>query len=181
MGTLIKSNVSTLTPENITVPTSVFTSWVTAHDGVNATAETSTVLATPLTYSSASVHPVEVTSGTRLSMRARYSVTTTTVTTSPTIRLFACDTLPDPVTGAFPATTKVWRIDSTDPATAGQVLSLNNTSDIRDGTFKYSSNGPGLSTYDMFGARCVFCLHDTAAAVSGGANTTVAIEFSVMN
>lgn len=168
----------------VTSPVSLKTTWMTVYDNVSATADVSGVLRNPLTYTAganvALIHPAIVTQGTRMAVRCKYDDGVTTITTSPTVRLFAFDQIPDS-TGAFPAGTKFWRLDATDPSTAGQVLTLNATADITDGTFNYSSNGPGLSTYDMFGASSIMVLHDTAASVSGGANTVVAVEVSILN
>jgi hypothetical protein len=185
MGAPYQASVSSIAGgPSVTTPISLRTTWVTAYDNVSATADVSGVLRNPLTYTAganvALIHPIIVAQGTRLAVRCKYDDGVTLVTTSPTVQLFAFDQQPDS-TGAFAAGTKFWRLDATDPSTAGQVLTLNATADINDGTFNYSSNGPGLSTYDMFGASSIMVLHDTASVVSGGANTTVAVEISILN
>ena len=183
MGTLIQSSVSAVAGgPGVTSPVSLLTSWVVAHDNVAATAETSTVLVTPLSYSSAAntalVHPIKVSQGTRAALRARYPVGTATVTTSPVVRLYAVSELPNEATGVFASTAKVWRLDNDTSAGAGLTLTLDNTNDIRDATYKYSINGPSLLTYDMLGASCLLVLHETAANIGGG---TVQIEVSILN
>jgi hypothetical protein len=185
MGAPYQASVSAIAGgPGVTSPISLRTTWVTAYDNVSATADVSGVLRNPLTYTAganvALIHPIIVAQGTRLAVRCKYDDGVTTITTSPTVRLFAFDREPDS-TGAFPTGTKFWRLDATDPASTGQTLTLNATADITDGTFNYSSNGPGLATYDMFGASSVMVLHDTASSVSGGANTTVAVEVSILN
>ena len=179
MGTLKQSNVAAVSGgPGVTSPVSLLTSWVVAHDNVASTAETTTVLVTPLSYSNSNVHPIKISQGTRAALRARYPVGTATVTTSPVVRLYAVSELPDPATGAFASTAQVWRLDNDSPAGAGLTLTLDNTNDLRDATYKYSINGPSLLTYDMLGASCLLLLHETAANIGGG---TVQVEISILN
>jgi len=168
----------------VVYPSSVQSNWVIAHESLEATAETGTVLLTPATYAGTGVHPVKLSGAvTRVLIRARYDVGTTTLTTSPVVRLYAVFTPLGtiPATGVIPndGTVRFVRIDNADNNAAGVILTLSANA-IRDSVYRYT-NVVSLTGSDMLGACHLLVLTETAGAVSGGANTNIDCEVLLVN
>jgi hypothetical protein len=182
MGTPVTSAVSTYASgPNVVAATQMYGEWVVVHDNLSAATTGEGVLA-PISYSSSNVHPLIINQGSLVRFVARYAYGTTTITTSPTIRVFGANQVPDSTTGAYPAGTIFWRIDAnTYTGTSTTVTLALAASAQNDGsTYVYSS----VSSHNgdnMHGAKSVLVLHDTAASISGGANTTVTLYAQVLN
>jgi hypothetical protein len=181
MGTPVTSAVSTYASgPNVVAATQMFGEWVVVHDNLSAATTGEGVLA-PISYSSSNVHPLIINQGSLVRFIARYAFGTTAVTTSPTIRVFGANQVPDS-TGAYPSGTIFWRIDASGfNATSTTVtLALAATSQNDGSTYCYST--PSSHNGDnLHGAKSVLVLHDTAASISGGANTTVTLYAQVLN
>lgn len=174
---------------DITYPASVKGSWSVIHSNLSSTAETAAVLKRPATYAGTGVIPARVhPATTRLLIMARYAQGTSTVTTSPVVRLYAVygpDASFNPSTGAFldDGTVIFRRIDSGTSTGTGVTLTLTTTATddkIRDTTYRYSDCYDIAGT-DLLGAKWILALTETAANISGGADTTVALMAMALN
>ena len=174
---------------NVTYPASVKGTWSVIHTNLSSTAETAAVLKRPATYAGTSVIPARVhPATTRLFIMARYAQGTSTVTTSPVIRLYAAygpDASFNAGTGVFLDDGSVIfrRIDSGTSTGTGITLTLTTTATddkIRDTTYRYSDCYDMAGT-DLVGAKWIVALTETAANISGGADTTVALMAMALN
>jgi len=110
-------------------------------------------------------------------LRARYAQDTSTVTTSPVIRIFAVYG-PDATSAGVLSDAGLnpcLRLDTATSTAAGVTITLTTTATddkLRDSTYRYS-DVTSLTGYDLKGANYLLVLTETAASISGGANTTV--------
>lgn len=172
----------------ITYPASVKGSWTVIHGNLSDTAET-TALKRPATYGSAYVYPGQIhDAATRVLLMARYKQATSTVTTSPVVRLFAAygpDASFTPSTGVFldDGTVFFRRIDTATSTAAGVTFTLTTaaTADkLRDTTYLYS-DVYAIAGTDLIGAKWLVALTETAANISGGADSVVELLACVLN
>jgi hypothetical protein len=164
---------------DVVFQSNMFGNWVQVHtdaEQVNSAAE----LLNPGSVSSTYVIPGIVTQGTRMMIRARIAYAAT-VTTSPVVRIFGADQIPNS-SGVFPAGTIFHRIDADADTTAGTTITLVAAASAQnDGaTYAYSSAFPVTSSigYQLRGARAIIVLINTAANVSTG---TVPLFANIIN
>lgn len=173
----------------LTAPASVKGDWTVVHANLSATAESSTVLMRPSSYSNANVYPARIHDGaTRVTLMARYDDAVSTVTTSPVVRVYGIFGPENAVSeaGVIDETKAiVRRLDNADSNAAGITLTLETLASagtIQDGTYMYSNElASSLDGIDLRGARWLLVLTETAASISGGANTTVACMAMLTN
>lgn len=189
MGTIIRaaSFEQPLGSGPVAYPGSSQGDWVTVHDNLSAAAMSGAVLLRPFTYSSSSVHPVKVPPGAvGFKLRARCLYDVTTVSQQPKICIYGING-PDPTdAGVFLDTGANWaeRIDSNGDADAdGLTLTIpplvaNRT---RDNIYGYGDIFPTDGRYDARGNSWIMVLTHTAASVSGGSGTTVALQLHFVN
>ena len=182
MGTPVTSAVSTYASgPNVVAATQMFGEWVVVHDNLGAVTTGESVLS-PISYSSTNVHPLIINQGSIVRFIARYAFGTTLVTTSPTIRVFGADQVPNATTGVYPSGTIFWRIDAnTYTGTSTTVTLALAASAQNDGTTYCYSTPSSHNGDNLHGAKSILVLHDTAASISGGANTTVTLFAQVLN
>ena len=165
----------------ITYPASVKAQWTTVHGNLSDTAETATVLLRPATYASAFVYPARIHhSATRISIMARYKQATSMVTTTPVVRIYGiwgADTVVNASTGAIAddGTAIIRRLDNGASNGAGITLTLTTAAaadKMRDTTYRYSDEYD-ITGVDLRGAKWLLALTETAASISGGADTVV--------
>ena len=177
--------------EPITCPSSVFGSWITIHDDISSTitAETSTVLARPLTATTASIHIARMTPGcTRFLPRVKYLQAARVATTHPVVRFFGIyglDPGATPTSFADDGTIELIRLDNDDNVAAGLTLTVTNTgteatSNFRDTTYRYSNVKPDRDGIDAKGATHILALVETAGVVSTGTGP-LALEILSIN
>jgi hypothetical protein len=173
----------------LTAPASVKGDWAIVHANLSATAESATVLMRPSSYSNANVYPARIhAAATRVTLMARYDDAVSTVTTSPRVRVYGVYGPDDAVSeaGVIDETKAiVRRLDSADSNANGITLTLETAASegcINDGTYLYSNElASSLDGIDLRGAKWLLVLTETAASVSGGANTVVACEAMLLN
>ena len=144
--------------------------------------QTAAVLAQPYNVSNAYIIPCEIIAGQNIRIRAAMAVGTTAVATSPVVRVFGADQVPN-VDGTWPTGTIFDRLDaSTDTATGATVtLTVTANAAQKDATFAYSNSLPSSGVgYPTKGSRGLLVLVETAASVSGGANTVVKIMAQIL-
>lgn len=188
MGTVTKAGAEIMGGD-ISFPASVKGAWVVAHDDLSATAESSTVLMRPGSYSNTSVHPIRIhDAATRVTLRARYDDAVSTVTTSPIVRVYGVYGNDDAVSSAGvidETKASLVRLDNADSNAAGITLTLETAASagcLNDGTYLYSNElASSLDGIDLRGAKWLLVLTETAASISGGANTTVACMAMLIN
>lgn len=164
----------------ITYPASVKAQWTTVHGNLSDTAESAAVLLRPATYASAFVYPARIHHGaTRISIMARYKQATSTVTTSPVVRIYGIWGADSVVTPAGvisdDGTAIIRRIDTGSSNGAGITLTLTTAAaadKMRDTTYRYSDEYD-ITGVDLRGAKWLLALTETAANISGGADTVV--------
>jgi len=148
-------------------------SWVTVHANASATAQTAAELIRPGSVSSSNVVPIKLGPGvTRALFRCRYGAAGT-VTTSPTIRIFAAygkdlipsTTIPDDGTLRFVI------------LASAQAVSCVAATDVRDTTCSYSVP-LSLSGTDLLGADYLIVFVEVAASITGA---TPIIEALLLN
>ena len=166
---------------DVVYPASMNVNWFTVNTD-SSQANTAAQLANPSSVSTTYVVPASVGQGTRLRLVARMDAATSTVTTSPVVRVFGSDKEPNS-SGAFPTGTIFHRIDSDNWNDAGTTLSLSVTANAsqKDSSWNYSSALPVSSGWDMLGAKAIVVLVETAASVSGGVSTAVPVLAGVIN
>lgn len=181
MGTPVTSAVSTYASgPNVVAATQMFGEWVVVHDNLSAATTGESVLS-PVAYSSSNVHPLIVNQGSIVRFIAQYAYGTTLITTSPTIRVFGANTVPDS-TGAYPSGTIFWRIDANTYTGTSTTVTLALAASAQNDGSTYCYSTPSSHNGDnMHGAKSVLVLHDTAANISGGANTIVKLYAQVLN
>lgn len=165
---------------DVTFPASVKAQWVTLHGNLSDTAESATVLLRPATYASAFVYPMRIhAAATRISIMARYKQGTSTVTTSPVVRIYGIWGADSVVTPAGvisdDGTAIIRRLDNGSSNNAGITLTLTTAAaadKIRDTTYRYSDEYD-ITGVDLRGAKWLLALTETAASISGGADTVV--------
>lgn len=164
----------------ITYASQVNGEWIQVHDNASETVQAASVLLNPASYSSVSIHPLIVNIGTKVRLIAELPVGTTTITTSPTVRVFGANTNPD-ANGLYPAGTIFWRLDAnTFNASATTItLALAATSQ-QDASVVYS-NPTSNDGWNLLGAKSVLVIPEVASQISGGANTTVQISAQILN
>lgn len=167
--------------QSLAAPCSLFGTWVTVVQDIEAAASSAAVLQQPLTVTGTNNRAVAIGAGcTSFLLRAKYPQGVT-VSTNPIVRAYGIYGQPT-ITGtdavfADDGTVKVIRLDA-DTAGAGQTLTLTGgsgaTSDIRDTTFQYSVPwGAGLR--DLRGADWLLVLVETAANHNGTGGTVEAL------
>lgn len=162
----------------VTFPSSMQINWTQVHtdaERVNSGAQ----LLNPGSVSNAYVIPAIVSQGTRLRIIARTNYAVATVTTSPVVRIYGANDVPNS-SGAFPAGTIFHRIDSENFADTGLTLTLDVAANVQnDGaTYCWSSPQPVSTGFDMLGAKAVVVLIQTAADVDVG---TVPLYIALLN
>jgi hypothetical protein len=171
------------------------TDWVVVHSDLTATAETSTVLRTPATYSNSNVKPCRVPPwANRVLARARYSVGITAIATPAAVSLYGVygpEAGYTESTGAFAndGTMRFMRLDSVIMSTVGTSYGIDGTNNIRDSVYKYTDvngeiSGTNLAIgcgFDLRGCSWVLPLTTTAAASITGTGTTVQLEIAFIN
>lgn len=176
MGQSVKIGAS-IGSGSLVYPSCIVAGWNVIHGNLTATAESANALVRPSTYAGTNVYPAVVQSGgTRLFLRARHDPGVTNVATAPKVRIYGGygpDASFDPSTGVFLDDGSVtWvRLDQATAATSANALTFS-YSGMRDTTYRYtdlvSTNG-----YDLFGAKWVLALTETAAATFTGGSSTV--------
>jgi hypothetical protein len=181
MGTPVTSAVSTYASgPNVVAATQMYGEWVVVHDNLGAATTGEGVLA-PISYSSSNVHPLIINQGSLVRFIARYAYGTTTITTSPTIRVFGANTVPDS-TGAYPSSTIFWRIDANTYTGTSTTVTLALAATSQNDGSKYVYSGITSHNGDnMHGAKSVIVLHDVQGSISGGTTTTIELLAQVMN
>lgn len=176
-----------------TCPGSAYGSWSTLHDDISSTvtAETSTVLARPLSVTTTSVHIVKLSAGvTRFLPRVKYLQGARVATTQAVVRFYGLY-VPEPMTDVliqtFPddGTIRVIRLDNDDNVAAGLIMTVTNTgtestSNFRDTTYRYSNVKPDRDGIDAKGATHVLALVETAGVVSTGSGP-LSLEMLALN
>jgi hypothetical protein len=176
------------------------TDWVCAHDDLKTvTANASTVLLRPSTYSDSNAHPIRVPAGAqRLFLRARYGVGVTAVTASPAIAVFGAygpDSGYNAETGVFDDTGVIkWiRLDASGTVSGMNIGAFTPTfvptltggiyQDMRDTNWRYTGMGgdiAGTNNYyigfELFGCEWVLCLVSTAATTTGTGNVAMKLD-----
>jgi len=186
IGSLLKAGATSGAITN-THPCSVKGQWITAHDNLSATAETSTVLLKPYSATTSTLHWVRVPDNcTRVYVRGKNTATMTGVTTQPVVRIIgAYPTSPGAAADAAiesaggPSGTvgnaghcTFGRIDNADANATGLTLAIATTGNLEDDTYEYT-DWTAIDGYDLRGASYVAMLTETAASVSGIGNQTV--------
>ena len=162
----------------ITYSSQVYGEWVQVHDNASETVQAGSVLLNPRTYSSTTIHPLVVTVGTRVRLIAEMAVGTTLVTTSPVVRVFGADRFPDS-SGAYPTNTTFWRLDNAVFNATGVTLTLAVAGTLQQDATSVLSNPS--TDWNIYGAKSILVLPETAGAVSGGANTLIPITAQILN
>ena len=83
-------------------------------------------------------------------------------------------------TGAYPSGTIFWRLDASTFTAASSSFTINANDQI-DGSANHYSTPYTHNGMNLHGAKSVLVLHDTAASISGGANTIVKLYAQVLN
>lgn len=165
---------------DVTFPASVKAQWTTVHGNLSDTAESAAALLRPTTYASAFVYPMRIhAAATRISIMARYKQATSAVTTSPVVRLYGiwgADSVVTPAgVIASDGTAIIRRLDNGSSNSAGITLTLTTAvaaDKMRDDTYRYSDEYD-ITGVDLRGAKWLLALTETAANISGGADTVV--------
>ena len=162
---------------DVTFPSSMQVNWTQVHtdaEQANSAAE----LLNPGSVSSAYVVPCRIMQGTRLRIMARIAYAAT-VTTSPVVRIFGADQIPNS-SGAFPTGTIFHRIDSDNFTDVGTTVTLAAAASAQnDGaTYAWSSALPVAAAWDMLGSKAIIVLVETAANTSTG---TVPLYVGILN
>lgn len=171
------------------------TDWIVVHSDLTATAETSTVLRTPATYSNSNVKPCRVPPwANRVLARARYSVGITAIATPAAVSLYGVygpESGYTESTGAFAndGTMRFMRLDSNLMSINGTAYGIDGTNNIRDSLYKYTDvngeiSGANLQVgcgFDLRGCSWVLPLTTTAAASITGTGSTVQLEIAFVN
>ena len=166
MGTTLYSNSEApAAGYGVCYTASLLGNWVTIADTL-ASADAAGVLVNPQTYSNSSYHPIIITQGSVVYLRARWPVAST-LTTSPAIRLYGADQLPNLTTGAFPADTQFDRLDATTFGGTSTTITLS-TAGQKSTTYYYTEVLPAGSSYSTKGAKALLLLTETAANISAG-------------
>lgn len=151
--------------EDFAVPTSFSGEWIRVVIDTTAGAVDAGVLLNPRSYSSdpvaANHSPLIVTMGTRVRFVCRYPSTLWVVWTSPQVRVFGADKIPDSA-GTYPAGTIFWRLDDTTYTASSTTLTLGYPNDLRVDD-NYVSTPITNSGYLLRGAKSVLVLTATAA------------------
>lgn len=173
----------------VSFPSSVASDWTLLHANLAATAETATELLRPTsTTLDSGVRLLKVSGACKgIMLRARYDPTITTVTTAPVIRLYG-------ITGTAPTADGVLsdtganppeRLDALTAAATGLTVTpvALGAGNLRDGTYAYTDVliVSGSPFFDLRGCKWILALTETAANVSGGANTVVELMAKALN
>lgn len=173
----------------VSYPSSVVGEWMVLHANLTTAAESATELLRPsVTTLNAGTRLLRVTGACKgIMLRARYDPTITTVTTAPVVRIYG-------ITGDELATAGVLddaglnppeRLDASTAAAAGLTFTpvALAAGNLRDGTYAYTDivTVSGSPFIDCRGAKWIMALTETAANVSGGANTVVELMVKALN
>jgi len=166
---------------NVTCPSSMNVRWTQIHSDL-AQVNTATQLLRPSTVSTTYVIPAVVTQGTRLRITARTDFAVSAIATSPVVRIYGADQLPDSTTGAWPNGTIFHRIDSSNFTDVGTTVTLALAAAAQnDGaTYCWTSQLPVDTGWDMLGAKAIMVLVETAASVTG-ATTGIPLYAGILN
>jgi len=166
MGTSLSSNSEApAAGYGVCYTASLLGNWVTIADTL-ATLDAGSVLLNPQTYSNSGYHPIIINQGSSVYLSARMP-NGSTVTTSPTVRLYGADQLPNLTTGVFPADTRFDRLDSSTFLGTSTTLTLN-ASGQKSSTYYYSDIFPAGSFYSTKGSKALLLLVEVAANISAG-------------
>lgn len=168
-GTVVQASAS-IPAGGTSYPVTVKGVWVTIHDDLEATAETSTVLNRPLSNTGTNAHPAKVSDGGgKWMVRAKYAKASSP--TSPKMCIYAIYGEPGS-DGNFAddGTVPVIRLDNSDSGAAGVEITIDPTNDICDGTYRYS-DPITFTPSDALGAWYILALTHTAASSVAGAVT----------
>jgi hypothetical protein len=170
-------------------PASVKGNWTVCHAdlSVNSSAATAGEQSNPGTVTSTNVTWVKVPdNATRLVLRAKMAVGTTTVTASPVVKVYAAYPVAElglsSASTSWPANTEFMRVDASTLAASGTTLTLSATADamIKDATFIYS-DPHSITGTDALGGWYIGVLCTTRGNVSGGANSVILCEIMFVN
>lgn len=142
-------------------------------------AQSATELKLPTSVSGTAFRWLAVGPGvTRVELRLRFPVGTTSVTTSPVVRLLGAIitdgglTVPSSTTGDLSGTgVEFRRLDTTTETASGVPLTAfvpGSTAGLRDATYAYSNPS---DQFDVRGCHYIGVMVETAASVSGGSGT----------
>jgi hypothetical protein len=159
---------------NVTFASQMFGAFVQVHSDSTATAESAATLLAPITYSNTKVFPLIIGQGTLVRFIARFARGTGVGPTSPVIRVYGCDQVPDATTGAFPSGSVFWRLDNSSWTAAGVTLTLAAGTTVQnDGTTYSWSALSSDAGYSLRGAKAVLVLVETAASTTPAAAVPV--------
>lgn len=174
-------------PHGIVVtPTSCYGQWYTIHNDLTAAAET-TALVRPLSSTTSSVIAFKFGGPcTSFMLRGRYPQAST-LTTNPVVRVYGVYPTADlglaPITAfADDGTNHVMRLDNADASNTGVTVTMDNTNDLRDTTYRYTDPVTNAMTsgftFDARGASWGLALTNTAAVISAG---TMQLQILILN
>jgi len=155
----------------VTCPSSMQVTWTQIHTDL-AQVNTATQLLRPSTVSTTYVIPAIVSQGTRLRIMARTDFAVSAIATSPVIRIYGANKLPNS-DGSWPSGTIFHRIDSSNFTDVGTTVTLALAAAAQnDGaTYCWSSQLPVDTGWDMLGAKAIMVLVETAASLTGATST----------
>lgn len=150
--------------------------WMTVNDNAS-TAQTAGDELNISAIDDATFHWVKVGSHvTRVLIGARIDDAVTTITTSPTFFLVGVWGDWNESTNSWNSIDRVMRLDAAAWATTPTTLTLLAAASLsKDGTYAHT-NPTTLDGYDLKGAPYFGVIIDTAASISGGANTVVEVQ-----
>jgi hypothetical protein len=168
------------------------TDWTIAHNDLTATAESSSVLLRPGSYSNANVYPIRIPpNAVRVLPRVRYGTSIATIT-APVMAFYGAygdDSSFNETTGVFNDTGLIrWQrleIAGSGATSGGATMGVTTSTDIRDGTYKYGNvvgDGSGSSVnwncgFDTRGAKWFMALTATASAITGSGTVQLEVSF----
>jgi len=118
---------------------------------------------------------------TRILIGARIDDGVTTIATSPTVYVVGVWGSWNEATNSWDSIDRVMRLDAATWAASATTITLLAASSLsQDGTYAYS-NPVNLDGIDLKGAPYFGLIVDTAASVSGGADTVVALQVTGIN
>ena len=168
-------------------PSSVKGNWYVCHANLAATAATAAEQANPGSVTSTNVTWVKVPdNATRFLLRAKMAVGTTTVTTSPVVKVYAAyppvELTSSSAAVSWNSSTEFMRVDASTLAAAGTTLTLSATANamIKDSVYIYS-DPHSITGTDALGGWYIGVLGTTAGAVSGGADSLIPCEIMFLN
>lgn len=164
----------------ITYASGINGEWVQVHDNMNTTVIGSAVQLNPGSYSSTLIHPLIVNFGTLVRFVVKYDDATTAVATSPSVKVYGADQVPN-AAGVYPASTIFWRLDASTFAAAATAFTIDVSSASQgDGTNSYSTPYSN-SGYALLGAKSVIAFHTVQPSITNTDSTVVKLLAQVIN